>query len=66
MTRSEIDAIIVAYLNKDIGEALRLVGEAAERDRAELEACPGFDAERRSQLEPDLRFLEGTRARLLI
>jgi hypothetical protein len=37
MTRSEIDAIIVAYLNGDIGEALRLVGGAAERDRAELQ-----------------------------
>ena len=41
MTRSEIDAIIVAYLNKDIGEALRLVGEATERDRAELQ-WPGI------------------------
>ena len=65
MTRSEIDAIIVAYLNKDIGEALRLVGDAAERDRAELQ-WPNLDAERRSQLERDIRFLEGTRARLLI
>lgn len=44
MTRSEIDAIIVAYLNKDIGEALRLVGDAAERDRAELQ-WPNLDAE---------------------
>jgi hypothetical protein len=66
MRRSEIDAITVAYLNGDIGEALRLVGEATERDRAELDACPGYDAERRSQLERDLRFLEGTKARLLI
>jgi hypothetical protein len=65
MTRPEIDEIIVAFMAGDIGEALRLVGVAAERTQAER-GEPSLDAVRGGQLERDLRFCDSVRERLLV
>lgn len=65
MTIAEVEAVTVAYLMGDIGEALRLIGLAAERDKAELKE-PGLDAARRDQLSKSVRFCEVVRERLLV
>lgn len=65
MTIAEVEAITAAYLANDIGEALRLVGLAADRDKAELRQS-GLDAARRDELSKSVRFCEVVRERLLV
>jgi hypothetical protein len=62
---TEMRAVAVAFLNRDIGEALRILAYRLERYRAELER-PNIDAARRAELERDIRCDEVTRKRLLI
>ena len=62
---AEIHAITPAFVNGDIGEALRILAYRLDRVRAELER-PDIDAAKRAELERDIRFDEFTRRRLLI
>jgi hypothetical protein len=62
---ADIDAITAAFLDGDIGEALRLVALRLDRNLAELRQ-PGLDAARRADLMKSIRFCQGTRERLLV